>query len=154
MTKTRIKVMWRDPDKQTESLDSIRDLFRRHSMSELGVSYCHLSHCIARNNYHATKMCHIVKYYEPKFKALRMKGEKALIVLHFKDANREDEYFSSVAKLYDKYSKEDLGIVKQTLYNALAKSDKYSNRLVIVSRTVINRTCAQGKDNNYGRNVQ
>ena len=83
-----------------------------------------------------------------------MKGDKTLVVLHFKDANREDEYFSSVAKLYDKYSKEELGIVKQTLYNALAKSDKYSNRLVVVIRTVINKTCAQGKDNNYGRNVQ
>ena len=143
MTKTRIKLMWRDPDKQTEYLDSIRELFRRHSTEELGVSYCHLSHCMAKDNFHATKKCYIARYYEQKYKALRMKGEKTLIVLHFKETDREDEYFSSVAKLYDKYSKEELGIVKHTLYNALAKSDKYSNRLVIVSRTVVNKTCAQ-----------
>ncbi|MCM1439009.1 MAG: hypothetical protein NC131_07330 [Roseburia sp.] len=59
-----------------------------------------------------------------------------VIHVHFKESDT-DEYYTSIAALYQYHDRDDLGIVYRTLVNALHASGFYENKNIIVKTGVI-----------------
>lgn len=70
--------------------------------------------------------------------------ETKVIHLHFKNPDSEgreieDSFFGSLKAIYDKYSRDDIGITYKPLTNAMRGKDRYENKKVIIHVGVLER---------------